>query len=137
MARPVVALLTDFGTRDPYVAAMKGVLLSICPDVTLVDLTHDIPPHDVRAGARTLAACCAYYPPGTIFVAVVDETFQWRARSAWVTIPGPWRGLALVMAADMTDSSLDEEVGSFEKARKESACSGSPPTLNGWPLLVR
>lgn len=72
MARPVVALLTDFGTRDPYVAAMKGVVLSICPDVTLVDLTHDIPPHDVRAGARTLAACCAYYPAGTIFVAVVD-----------------------------------------------------------------
>lgn len=72
MARPVVALLTDFGTRDPYVAAMKGVVLSICPDVTLVDLTHDIPPHDVRAGARTLAGCYAYYPAGTIFVAVVD-----------------------------------------------------------------
>lgn len=72
MARPVVALLTDFGTRDPYVAAMKGVVLSICPDVTLVDLTHDIPPHDVRAGARTLASCYAYYPAGTIFVAVVD-----------------------------------------------------------------
>lgn len=72
MARPVVALITDFGTRDPYVAAMKGVVLSICPDVTLVDLTHDIPPHDVRAGARALAGCYAYYPAGTIFVAVVD-----------------------------------------------------------------
>lgn len=72
MARPVIALLTDFGTRDPYVAAMKGAVLSICPDVTLVDLTHDIPPHDVRAGARTLVACYACYPAGTIFVAVVD-----------------------------------------------------------------
>lgn len=72
MTRPVVAFLTDFGTADPYVAAMKGVVLSICPDVTLVDLTHDLPPHDVRAGARTLAACYAYYPAGTIFVAVVD-----------------------------------------------------------------
>lgn len=72
MARPVVAFLTDFGNRDHYVAAMKGVVLSICPDVTLVDLTHDIPPHDVRAGARTLAACYHYYPAGTIFVAVVD-----------------------------------------------------------------
>lgn len=72
MARPIVALLTDFGSRDAYVGAMKGVILGICPDVTLVDLTHDITPHDVRAGARTLAACQPYYPPGTIFVAVVD-----------------------------------------------------------------
>jgi len=72
MARPIIAFLTDFGTRDPYVGAIKGVVLSICADVTLVDLSHDIPPHDVRAGARALAACYAYYPPGTIFVAVVD-----------------------------------------------------------------
>jgi S-adenosylmethionine hydrolase len=72
MARPIVALLTDFGTRDAYVGAMKGAVLGVCPDVTLVDLTHDIPPHDVRAGARVLAACVPYYPDGTIFVAVVD-----------------------------------------------------------------
>lgn len=72
MARPIVALLTDFGTRDAYVGAMKGVILQICPEVTIVDLTHDIEPHDVRGGARTLAACHPYYPPGTIFVAVVD-----------------------------------------------------------------
>jgi S-adenosyl-L-methionine hydrolase (adenosine-forming) len=72
VARPVIALLTDFGLRDAYVAAMKGVLLGIVPDVTLVDLTHEIAPHDVRAGARTLAACYAYYPVGTIFLAVVD-----------------------------------------------------------------
>lgn len=72
MARPIVALLTDFGTRDAYVGAMKGVILSICPEVAVVDLTHDIAPHDIRGGARTLAACHPYYPPGTIFVAVVD-----------------------------------------------------------------
>lgn len=72
MARPVIALLTDFGTRDPYVGAMKGVILDVCPEVTLVDLSHDVPPHDVRAGARLLAACVPYYPAGTIFVAVVD-----------------------------------------------------------------
>ena len=53
--RPVIALLTDFGTRDHYAGTMKGVVLGICPDATLVDITHDIPPHDVlggRAGAR-------------------------------------------------------------------------------------
>ena len=56
MARPVIALLTDFGLRDHYVGAMKGVMLGVCPDATLVDITHDMPPHDVRAGALELAA---------------------------------------------------------------------------------
>ena len=70
--RPVIALLTDFGTADHYAGAMKGVILGICPDVTLVDITHDIPAHDVLAGALELAATYKYFPAGTIFVAVVD-----------------------------------------------------------------
>jgi len=70
--RPVIALLTDFGTQDHYAGTMKGVILGICPDVTLVDITHDIPPHDVAAGAIELAASYKYFPAGTIFVAVVD-----------------------------------------------------------------
>ena len=72
MARPVIALLTDFGLRDHYVAAMKGVMLGVCPDATLVDITHDVPAHDVRSGARLLASCYAYFPTGTVFLAVVD-----------------------------------------------------------------
>jgi len=51
MARSVIALVTDFGTRDHYAGTMKGVVLGICPDVTLVDITHEVPPHDVAAGA--------------------------------------------------------------------------------------
>ncbi|MGE0444645.1 MAG: S-adenosyl-l-methionine hydroxide adenosyltransferase family protein [Vicinamibacterales bacterium] len=72
MARPTIALLTDFGSRDHYAGAMKGVALSICPDATLVDITHDIAPHDVLSGALELAAAFKYFPAGTIFVAVVD-----------------------------------------------------------------
>jgi S-adenosylmethionine hydrolase len=72
MARPVIALLTDFGTRDHYAGTMKGVALSLCPDATLVDITHDIPPHDVLGGALELAASYKYFPAGTIFLAVVD-----------------------------------------------------------------
>ncbi len=72
MARPVIALLTDFGTRDHYAGAMKGVALGICPDATLVDISHDVPPHDVIAGALELAACYRFFPAGTVFVAVVD-----------------------------------------------------------------
>jgi S-adenosyl-L-methionine hydrolase (adenosine-forming) len=70
--RPLIALVTDFGTRDHYAGTMKGVMLGICPDATLVDITHDIPPHDVMAGALELAAAVKYFPAGTIFVAVVD-----------------------------------------------------------------
>jgi S-adenosyl-L-methionine hydrolase (adenosine-forming) len=70
--RPVIALLTDFGTADHYAGAMKGVILGICPDVTLVDISHDIPAHDVTAGALELAGAYKYFPAGTIFVAVVD-----------------------------------------------------------------
>ena len=51
---------------------MKGVVLGVCPDVTLVDIAHDLPPHDVLAGALELAACHRYFPPGTIFLVVVD-----------------------------------------------------------------
>ncbi|HEY6361985.1 MAG TPA: SAM-dependent chlorinase/fluorinase [Vicinamibacterales bacterium] len=72
MARPVIALLTDFGSSDHYAGAMKGVVLSLCPDVTLVDITHDIPPHDVVAGALELAASYKFFPAGTIFLVVVD-----------------------------------------------------------------
>ena len=72
MARPVIALLTDFGTRDHYAGTMKGVVLGICPDATLVDISHDVPPHDVLAGALELAAAYKYFPLGTIFLVVVD-----------------------------------------------------------------
>lgn len=72
MARPVIALLSDFGTQDHYAGTMKGVALGICPDAILVDITHDIPPHDVRTGALELAAASPYFPAGTIFLVVVD-----------------------------------------------------------------
>jgi S-adenosylmethionine hydrolase len=72
MARPVIALLTDFGTRDHYAGTMKGVALGICPDAALVDITHDVPAHDVLAGALELAASYKYFPAGTIFLVVVD-----------------------------------------------------------------
>jgi S-adenosylmethionine hydrolase len=65
-------LLTDFGVRDHYAGTMKGVALGICPDATLVDISHEVPPHDVVAGALELAACYRYFPAGTVFLAVVD-----------------------------------------------------------------
>lgn len=72
MARPIIALLTDFGTRDHYSGVMKGVVLGICPDVTLIDVSHDLPAHDIPFAAHELAATCRYFPAGTIFLVVVD-----------------------------------------------------------------
>src|SRR3954462_142055 len=72
MARPVIALLTDFGTTDHYAGTMKGVALGICPDATLVDISHDLPAHDVFGAALELAAAYKYFPTGTIFLVVVD-----------------------------------------------------------------
>ena len=70
--RPVIALLSDFGARDHYAGTMKGVILGICPEATLVDITHDVAAHDVLEGALQLAASYRYFPAGTVFLAVVD-----------------------------------------------------------------
>lgn len=72
MSRPLLALLSDFGLRDHYVGSMKAAALCVCPDATLVDITHDVAPHDVLEGALQLAAAYRYFPPGTVFVAIVD-----------------------------------------------------------------
>jgi len=71
MARPVIGLLTDFGTKDHYAGTMKGVALGICPEAACVDITHEIPPHDILAGALELAASYKYFPPATVFLVVV------------------------------------------------------------------
>lgn len=68
----IIALLTDFGTQDIYVGVMKGVIWSICPDAQIVDLTHEIPPQDVTAGALALWGAFKFFPQGTVFCAVVD-----------------------------------------------------------------
>ncbi len=69
---PVITLLTDFGTADYFVAALKGVILSLNPSVAIADITHDIPPQDVEAAAFTLLASYPTFPAKTIHVAVVD-----------------------------------------------------------------
>jgi S-adenosylmethionine hydrolase len=68
----IVTLLTDFGNRSPYSAALKGVILGINPQAHLVDLSHEIPPQDLRHAAYYLLQAVPYYPPGTVHVAVID-----------------------------------------------------------------
>jgi S-adenosyl-L-methionine hydrolase (adenosine-forming) len=70
--RPCVALLSDFGSHDVYVGVMKGVVARIAPEASLIDLTHEIPPADVRQGAFRLWQALPFMPRGTVFLAVVD-----------------------------------------------------------------
>ena len=72
MTPKIATLLTDFGTTDYFVGAMKGALLSVAPDANVVDVTHDIPPHDVHAAAWTLANTYTCFPANTAHVCVVD-----------------------------------------------------------------
>lgn len=70
--RPVVVLMTDFGLEDDAVGLCRGAILAVAPDATVVDLCHRVPRFDVAAGARTIAEAPGVYPPGTVFVGVVD-----------------------------------------------------------------
>jgi len=99
----IVTLLSDFGSKDSYVAEMKAVILSINPSAMIVDVTHEIPKYDIRCGAFVLASAARYFPIRTIHLAVVDPGVGSKRKpiiietekSAYV---GPDNGL-LVLAA--------------------------------------
>lgn len=70
--RPIITLLTDFGTADAFVGVMKGIILGIAPHAHLVDLTHEVPPQAVAVAAFLLETAWREFPPGTIHLVVVD-----------------------------------------------------------------
>ncbi len=72
MARPIITLTTDFGTNDHLVGVMKGVILSINPEVNIIDITHSVLPHDLLDGALTIGQAYKYFPPKTVHLVVVD-----------------------------------------------------------------
>ena len=93
MAKTFIALLTDFGTRDHYAGVLKGVALTVCPDATIVDISHDLPAHDIPFAALELAATYKFYPPGTIFLVVVDPGVGSSRRGIAAEV-GEWRFVA-------------------------------------------
>lgn len=82
----IITLTTDFGVGSRYVAAMKGVILSINPQAQIIDLSHAVPPRDIRAGAIVLAETARWFPPGTIHVAVVDPGVGSKRRVVYAHI---------------------------------------------------
>ena len=94
----LITLTTDFGTQDGYVAAMKGVLSSLAPGVPLVDITHAIPPQDVRSAAYVLWTAVPYFPAESVHLVVVDPgvgtaRHPIAVRTLWGTLVGPDNGV--------------------------------------------
>ncbi|MDD5006904.1 MAG: SAM-dependent chlorinase/fluorinase [Syntrophorhabdaceae bacterium] len=81
----IITLLTDFGTKDPYAGIMKGVILSINPGVTIVDITHEVDPQDIREGAFIVEEYYRYFPDDTVHLCVVDPTVGSNRRPIIVT----------------------------------------------------
>jgi len=128
----IVTLLSDFGTADGFVGAMKGVVLSRAPDARVVDLTHDIPPHDVHAGAWALREAATAFPQGTIHVAVVDPGVGTERRAIMLLsrgqlFLGPDNGLLSLAAPEGQGWVLD---------RPEWFCPGASRTFHGRDIFA-
>ena len=100
----MITLTSDFGLVDPYVAEMKGVILTINPNTTIIDITHEISKFNITMGAFTLASAAPYFPKGTIHVAVVDPGVGTKRRAIIIQTKqayfvGPDNGL-LILAAE-------------------------------------
>jgi S-adenosyl-L-methionine hydrolase (adenosine-forming) len=118
VSRPLVALLTDFGTGGPYVAAMKGVMLGICRDLDFLDISHEVRPHDIIGAGAILMATVPYLPAGTVIVAVVDPGVgtarrALAARAGGHVFVGPDNGVL----APVLDALGPDELVSIENPR--------------------
>lgn len=101
--QPIITLITDFGTADGYVGAMKGVMLSICPQAQLVDITHNIPPQDLYRAAFSLYQAAPFYPANTVHLVVVDPGVgtsrrPLALRAGNMTFVGPDNGVFSLIA---------------------------------------
>jgi len=99
----IISLLSDFGLRDPYVAEMKAVILSIHPEARIVDVSHEIKKFNIRMGAFVLASAAPYFPEGTVHMAVVDPGVGTKRRPILVETKrafyvGPDNGLLMLAA---------------------------------------
>ena len=99
----MITLTTDFGLKDPYVAEMKGVILSINPKAKIIDLTHDVEKFNTRMGAFMLASAAPYFPQGTIHLGVVDPRVGTERRALLVQTKegffiGPDNGILMLAA---------------------------------------
>ncbi len=107
----MIVLFTDFGTSDPYVGQMKARIHEYAPSQQVVDLLHETPDYNAHAGAHLIAAFAPNFPPGTVFICVVDPGVGTGRESVVVTAGGRWfvgpdNGLLSIVAARNADSKV-------------------------------
>jgi S-adenosyl-L-methionine hydrolase (adenosine-forming) len=129
---PVISFLTDYGVRDGFVGVCHGVIVRGCPDVRVIDLTHEIPPQDVHSGALVLASSIEYLPDGAVHLAVVDPGVGTARRAIAVSsgsgarFVGPDNGLLELAVAASGGAAEVVDVG-----RSPFALSGVSATFHG------
>jgi S-adenosylmethionine hydrolase len=116
----LVTLTSDFGLQDYYVSAMKGVMLQIATDLQLIDVSHEIPPQDVMAGAWVTMNSALLYPQGTVHLVVVDPGVGTRRRPVAVRIEdqyfvGPDNGLFALVAGDRSYEAVELSNESYRR----------------------
>jgi len=135
MSSSIITLTTDFGLRDPYVAEMKAVILSIHPNAAIVDISHEIEKFNIRMGAYILASATPYFPKGTIHVTVVDPSVGTKRRPLLIQTKhsyyiGPDNGV-LVLAAN---SQRIEHI--YEVSNRELMLSKISSTFHGRDIFA-
>ncbi len=113
MTRPVIALISDFGLGDQYVAAMKSVIVTTLPEVQLIDISHEIPPGDIAAAGWVIAAGWRDLPPGAVVIAIVDPGVGSERRPIAIhafgrSAVGPDNGMLELVSRGATDGEAVE-----------------------------
>ena len=129
MARVIITLTTDFGTEDGYVAAMKGVILGINPDATIVDVSHQVPPQRILHGAFVLGSASRYFGPETVHLAVVDPGVGTPRRALVLVTPegvftGPDNGIFSYVVLAQASEGIDRD-----SSRADRDAFGKPITV--------
>ncbi len=119
MSRPIITLTTDFGTRDSYVGAMKGVILDIAPDANIVDISHEVERHNIHEAAYVLATASRFFPSRSIHIAVVDPGVGSARRPLVLRTP---RGA--YVAPD--NGTLTHVLNSFGQVSSTTEAGGTP-----------
>jgi hypothetical protein len=151
MTQPLIALLTDFGTSDPYVGVMKGVIARHCPAARTIDITHEVSPQYIRQAAYLLRSAYRYFPAHTIFLIVIDPGVGTERRPVAIQTShglfiGPdngvfsaildevdtWQAVALWPPAELSATFHGRDV--FAPAAAQLAC-GSTLTEVGSPIV--
>ncbi len=135
MHNRIITLTTDFGYKDPFVAEMKGVILSINPDVTLIDVTHSVHPQDIEEAAYVIGSSYSYFPSGTVHIVVVDPGVGSGRKALILEVAehffvGPDNGVFSHVLNKQADVAVHQITGEKYMRSKES------PTFQGRDLFA-